>query len=193
MGFSLANAFDLGRVQRIDLASALMLALLAHPPRQRQFVGEEGLKRLLAPDLAADVADDPAEIGADRPERPVGALELLGVGVALMLDQRIFADALVGLAQREAVLLGQPDQPLARPMHQLGVGRERHRLGLNGGVDNDLGEIGRFGRAAAGGDVQALLDQGDEHLLAHARWRQRVIDERSNTSACRNNSSPQNG
>ena len=36
MGFSLADAFDLGRVQRIDLAPSLMLALLAHPPGQRQ-------------------------------------------------------------------------------------------------------------------------------------------------------------
>ena len=103
MGFSLANAFDLGRVQRIDLASALMLALLAHPPRQRQFVGEEGLKRLLAPDLAADVADDSAEIGADRPERPVGALELLDVGVALVSDQRM-------LARRPSVLTDCPGQ-----------------------------------------------------------------------------------
>ena len=101
MGFSLANAFDLGRVQRIDLASALMLALLAHPPRQRQFVGEEGVKRLLAPDLAADVAD-PAEIGAERLQRPVGALELLGVSVALVGDERMFADPFIGLAQIDA-------------------------------------------------------------------------------------------
>ena len=66
------------------------------------------------------------------------------------------------------MLLGQPDQPLARPMHQLGVGRERHRLGLDRGVDDDLGKVGRFGSASARGDVQALLDQRDELLLAHA-------------------------
>ena len=94
MGLALADAFDLGRVQRIDLASALMLALLAHPARQHQRMGEDALQLGLAPDLAHDVAHDPAEIGADRLQRPVGALELLGVGVALMGDQRMFADPL---------------------------------------------------------------------------------------------------
>ena len=66
------------------------------------------------------------------------------------------------------MLLGQSDQPLPGPMHQLGVGREGHSLGLNRGVDNDLGEVGRLGRAGARGDVQAFLDQRDELLLAHA-------------------------
>ena len=66
------------------------------------------------------------------------------------------------------MLLGEPDQSLAGAMHQLGVGRKRHRLGLHRGVDDHLGEVGRLGRAGARGDVQALLDQGDELLLAHA-------------------------
>ena len=99
MRLALADAFDLGRVQRIDLLSALMLALLAHPAGEHERMGEGALQRGVALDLAHDVARDPAEIGADRPQRPVGALELLGVGVALMGDQRVFADPLVGLAQ----------------------------------------------------------------------------------------------
>ena len=66
------------------------------------------------------------------------------------------------------MLLGEPDQSLAGAMHQLGVGRKRHRLGLHRSVDDHLGEVGRLGRAGARGDVQALLDQGDELLLAHA-------------------------
>jgi hypothetical protein len=49
------------------------------------------------------------------PPRPIGALELFGVGVALMGDQRVFAHPRVGLAQVDAGLLGQLDQPLARP------------------------------------------------------------------------------
>ena len=102
MGFSLANAFDLGRVQRIDLASALMLALLAHPPRPHQRMSEDALQLGLAPDLAHDVARDPAEIGAERLQRPVGALELLGVSVALVGDERMFADPFIGLAQIDA-------------------------------------------------------------------------------------------
>ena len=44
------------------------------------------------------VHDDAAEIGADRLQSPVGALELLGGGVALVGDQRIFADPLIRLA-----------------------------------------------------------------------------------------------
>ena len=53
-------------------------------------------------------------------------------------------------------------------MHQPGVGRERHRLGLHRGVDDHLGEVGWLGRAGARGDIQALLEQGGELLLAHA-------------------------
>jgi len=98
MRLALADAFDLGRVNEIDLAPALMLALLAHPAGEHQRMGEDALQFSLALDLAHDVARDPAEIGADRLQRPVGALELLGVGVALMGDQRMFADPRVGLA-----------------------------------------------------------------------------------------------
>ncbi len=93
-----ADAFDLGRVQRIDLPPALMLALLAHPARQHERMGEDALQFAFALDLAADVANDPAEIGADRLQRPLGALELFGVGVALMGDQRSFSHPLVRLA-----------------------------------------------------------------------------------------------
>ncbi len=149
MGLALADAFDLGRVQRVDLPSALMLALLAHPARQHERMGEGALEFGLAPDFAHDVANDPAEIGSDRLQRPVGALELLGVGVALMGDQRIFADPLVGLAQFDARSFGQLHQPLARPMHQLGVGRKGDRLGLNRRVDDHLGEVRGLGRAGA--------------------------------------------
>ena len=98
MGLALADAFDLGRVQRIDLPSALMLALLAHPAGEHDRMGEGALQFSLALDLAHDVANDPAEIGSDRLQRPLGALELLGVGVALMGDQRMFAHPFVGLA-----------------------------------------------------------------------------------------------
>ena len=52
-------------------------------------------------------------------------------------------------------------------MHELGVGRKGHRLGLHRGVDNHLGEVGGLGRAGARGDRKALLDQRHELLLAH--------------------------
>ena len=81
-----------GRVQRIDLLSALMLALLARTRRAsiERKGGEDALQLGVAFDLAHDVARDAAEIGSGRLQRPIGALELLGVGVALMGDQRMF-------------------------------------------------------------------------------------------------------
>ena len=153
-------------------------------------MGEDALQFSVAPDLAHDVARDLAEIGSDRLQRPVGALELFGVGLALMGDQRVFADPLVGLAQLNAGFLGQPHQPLARPMHQLGVGRKGHRLGLHSRVDNDLGEIRGLGCARSRRNRQAFLDQRRQALLP-IRWRQRVSDERSKVSLCWKNSSPQ--
>ena len=90
------------------------------------------------------------------------------MGVALVLDQRELADPPIGLAQLHPVLLGQPHQPLARPVHQLGVGREHHRLRLHRGVDHHAGQIGRLHRLGPGGDRQALLQQRHELLLAHA-------------------------
>ena len=66
------------------------------------------------------------------------------------------------------MLFGEPNQPLARPVHELGVGRKRHRLRLHGRVDDHLREVRGLGRADACRRVQALLDQRDELLLAHA-------------------------
>ena len=125
-------------------------------------MGEDALQLSLAPDLAYDVARDPAEIGADRPERPVGALELLGVGIALMGDQRMFAHPRVGLAKLDAGPPGQLRQTLAGSMHQLGVGRKGDRLRLYGGVDGHLGKVGGLRRHR-----QALLDQRRKPLLPH--------------------------
>jgi hypothetical protein len=86
-----------------------------------------------------------------------------------MHDQRDLADARIGLAQTDALELGEPHQLFARPMLQLGVGREHHRLLLHAiaslNIDNDLGEVGRLG---AGGDAQAFLNQRGKLLLAHA-------------------------
>jgi hypothetical protein len=46
-----------------------------------------------------------------------------------MGDQRMFADPLVGLAQRHPDLLRQPDQPFPRATHEFGVGRVGHPFG----------------------------------------------------------------
>ena len=55
----------------------------------------------IAGDLAPDVADGAPEIGLELAQRLVGPLELLGVGIALMLDQRQLADPHIALAQIE--------------------------------------------------------------------------------------------
>ena len=167
MRLALADAFDLGRVQGIDFSPALMLTLLAHGKGERQGLGENRAQRIIVARLANEVAADPAKIGADRPQRPIGALELFGVSVALMGDQRMLADPLIGLAQGNAGLLRQPDQTLPRPVHEPGVGRERHRLRLHRRVDDDARKVRGLGRAGSRRGRKALPDQRDELLLAH--------------------------
>jgi hypothetical protein len=78
------------------------------------------------------------------------------------------------------VLPGEPRQKLARPMHELGVGRKRHCLLLNRRVDDDVGEVRGLAGAGARRRVQALLDQRDGLLLARplAPARQRRPVER---------------
>jgi hypothetical protein len=83
-----------------------MESWLRHPAGEHEIMGEGA--------LAHDVARDPAEIGADRPERPIGALELFRMRVALVSDQRMLADPLIGLSQLDAGCLRQLRQPLAR-------------------------------------------------------------------------------
>ena len=152
-----------------------MLALLAHPAAEHERTGEDALQFGVAPDLAHDVARDPAEIGSDRLQRPVGALELFGVGIAVMGDQRVFTDPLVGLAQLNAGFLRQPHQPLARPLRQLGVGRKGDRLGCT--VVSTMTLEKSAGLAAP---VRVATDRlswiSAARRCSPIRWRQRVSD-----------------
>src|SRR5882757_5061839 len=84
---ALADALHLGRVQAVDLGAALSALLSAHTLCQAQQRGEFGFEPGITVDLAGNVPDDAAEIGLERAQSPVGALELLGMGVTLMLDQ----------------------------------------------------------------------------------------------------------
>ena len=76
----------------------MTLLLFADAPGQQQQLCERRLQRIVVLDLAADVADDAAEIGAQLLQHPVGPLELLGVGIALMLNQGELAHSRIGLA-----------------------------------------------------------------------------------------------
>jgi len=88
-----ANAFDLRRMQAEDaqvgawrLASdgAQILVLGVNAARQHEGVREDLSQRLVARNLARDVADDAAKIGLQRFQRALGAVELFGVRVALL-------------------------------------------------------------------------------------------------------------
>jgi hypothetical protein len=72
-----ADALHLGRVQRIDLRSALALLVLAHTLREIEERAEAVFEHCVALDLAADVAVDAAEPGAQEFELSPGALELM--------------------------------------------------------------------------------------------------------------------
>ena len=98
----------------------------------------------------------------------VAPLELLGVGIALVPDQRDLADPHVRLAQGYAPRLGEAHQALACAMHQLGVRRKGNRLLLHGRVDDHLPEVRGLGGSHPSRDRQALLDQRDELVLPHA-------------------------
>ena len=60
-----ADALDLGRMQRINLAPALPTVLRQHPLGEIERLGEGVAQLLMAGGLAADVADDAAEIGPE--------------------------------------------------------------------------------------------------------------------------------
>ena len=60
----------------------------------------------LAGDLAADVADQPAEPGAQDAQLPTVAVELLGMGIAPRHHRRALGDAQIGLPQPHPVLAG---------------------------------------------------------------------------------------
>jgi hypothetical protein len=98
MRLALADALDLWCVQGIDLATALAPALFQHPSGQEQRPRERLPQTFVPNDVPLDVADDAAKIGLELAQAPVGAFELMGVGVTLVRDQCQLADPSIGLA-----------------------------------------------------------------------------------------------
>ena len=94
---ALADAFDLGGVQRIDLGAALAVVLVAHLDGEIEEMGEAGLERGIAVDLAVDVTDDAAEPCAQELECAAGALELVRMDVAAHHDRGALGDPRVAL------------------------------------------------------------------------------------------------
>src|SRR4051812_32722891 len=110
-----------GACKRVELPATLALALILDPTSPRERQREQVCEFRSADNLASDVADDAAEHRADAPQGSGSPLELLGVGIALVPDQRDLADPQVGLAQGYAPGLGEAHQALACTMHQLGI------------------------------------------------------------------------
>src|SRR5262249_40352600 len=109
-----ANALHFRRTEGIDLGSALPLILGQHAPGEAERLGEDLFELGIAIDVSADVADDAAQIGLELAQASVGTLELLGMGIALMLDQRELPNPRIGLPQPDTDLRGKPDQAFSR-------------------------------------------------------------------------------
>ena len=114
MRLALADALHFRCVQGIDFGSALTLILRQHAPGEAQRPGEDFFELGIAVDASPDVADDAAQIGLEPAQASVGALELMGMGIALMLDQRQLADPRIGLAQLDTNMRGKPYQAFSR-------------------------------------------------------------------------------
>jgi hypothetical protein len=140
--------------------------------------------------LARDIGDAAAKIGLEPARRFLYAVELAGMGVALMPDEREFADACVGLAQRDTEPLGERDQLLAGWVQKLGISRESDVLGLHPGVGNGAGEVCGLHRASPGRERQVSYDSACSRS-SPIRVGPTLIEERSNGSSCWKNSSPQ--
>ena len=186
----IADALDLGRVQGIHLAAALAAVLRQHPLGEVKRPHKGFAQALLIGDLAADVADDAAEIGPELAQRLAGALELMGVGVALMLHQRELADPGVRLAQAQATLCASRTSiSRARFISLASVGNATAFSCTVVSItirERSEGFIASVRAAAA-----RLFCNKACRCSAPMRWRQRVSDERSKASRCRKSSSPQ--
>ncbi len=93
-----ADAFGLRGMPRVELPAALALLLAAYLRGAANRDSEDLLQRSVSFDHAPDIADDPAQAGAQEFDLPVHALELLGVGVTPGHHRRPFCDPPVGLA-----------------------------------------------------------------------------------------------
>jgi hypothetical protein len=81
-------------MEGIQLLAALALLLRADLAGTRERGFEHDRDVLLATDFAADVADQPAEPGAQDAQLPTVAVELFGVGVALKHELAQLAGAI---------------------------------------------------------------------------------------------------
>src|SRR3954469_2318651 len=169
LGLALADAFHLGRVQRVELVAAAVLAPLPEQPRDApERAGKDGLGGGVVSDLAADVAEQPPEPGAQLPDLPLRPTPAAGADEPGSCAPSPSGHSQVGLAQPDAVPAGQPRQDLDAAVEQLAVGGGGHRFGLDRGVDGDAAEVLLLHRAAPPCRVQALGGGGGVGAAARA-------------------------
>ena len=140
-GLALADALHLRGMEGIKLEAALARLLRAdlRGPAKRE--GERLLQCWLALNLAADVADDPAQPAAQDAQLPLVPPELFGMGVTARHHRGGLGRARIGLPQPDAVPSRQAVEPLDSRMQQLRIGRKADGLRLHRGVDRDPLEV----------------------------------------------------
>lgn len=125
----------------IEFPAALALLLGADLCGTAERKGECLLEGWLALDLAADVANDPAQPAAQGTQLPLLPLKLLGMGIAARHHRGGLGHTTIGLPQPDAVPSRKAVQPLDRRMQQLGIGRKGDGLRLHRGIDRDALEV----------------------------------------------------
>src|SRR5258707_15699962 len=103
--FAFGKAFDLGRVQGIELAGVVPL-LGEQPIDQGEGAGKVRCQRRVAGELAPDVACHPAEKGLEPLDLALGAVVLAGMQIGARLAQHPLAEAGGDLVAREGPLCG---------------------------------------------------------------------------------------
>ena len=163
--------------------------LVAHLDGEIEEPAEAALELGVALDLTVDVADDAAEPGAQELERSAGAPELMGVAVAPDHDGGALGHTDVTLPQHHAVPPGQCDQLLQ------GRCMSRASVGCAIAPGTVLSTATRWRSLVLSAPVLCATDRlswiSPTSCSSPRRWRQRVIEERSNGSLWQKLSSPQ--
>src|SRR5215213_4409280 len=181
VGLAFADALNLGSMQRVELPATLALALILDPASPRERQREHLCEFRSADDLAGDVADDAPQHGADAPQGSGGTLELLGVGIALVPDQRDLADPHVDWRRLTPVAWARRTRrSRARCISLASVGKA---IAFSCTVVSMTTCRKSAGLAAPMRVATARLSWiSATSLSSPMRWRQRVSDERSNGS-----------
>ena len=161
-GLALGDAFNLGRVQRVDLVLVLGLLgahLFGKFERLGEGLGDIGAVLAQCLDLATDIARQPPEPGSHLAQVAQCLLVAFAVDQPGHLAARFPAEPQERLAQLQPVFPREPADVLHRSQQQVRIGRMRHRLGLHRGVDRDPLAGLRAQRAAGHRHPQRFRDQ----------------------------------